>query len=283
MKENPQGKIEASPFDVGQLYDRNSAVVDAAAAGNVHFGYWHDETDPSSLEEATDRLTDLVVERLAPGPGQRLLDVGCGTGKPAVHVASRGARVTGVSISHREVALARARVAAAGRSDLFDRVDFQVADAMALPFPDASFDGVWAVESLTHMSDRAAALSEAFRTLRPGGRIVICDFLLRAPVTGEKAESVRRMCELFRAPSLAGPEEYRAAIADAGLVLSEFQDIGEHVRPTYLALAEALAAVEAPAEEAAAVEFLASVDLLPRIAALPEAGYVLAVARRPKK
>lgn len=282
MKENPQGKIEASPFDVGQLYDRNSAVVDAAAAGNVHFGYWHDETDPSSLEEATDRLTDLVVERLAPGPGQRLLDVGCGTGKPALRVASRGARVTGVSISQREVALARARVAAAGRSDLFDRVDFQVADAMALPFPDASFDGVWAVESLTHMSDRAAALSEAMRTLRPGGRLVICDFLLRAPVTGEKAESVRRMCELFRAPSLAGPEEYRAAIADAGFVLSEFTDIGEHVRPTYLALAEALAAVEAPAEEAAAVEFLASVDLLPRIAALPEAGYVLAVARRPK-
>ncbi|MFE3093561.1 class I SAM-dependent methyltransferase [Streptomyces sp. NPDC059248] len=278
MPENPRGPIETGSSGVGQLYDRNAEIVDGAAAGNVHFGYWHDETDRSSLQEATDRLTDLVADRLAIAPGQRLLDVGCGTGRPALRVAARGAHVTGVAISHQEIALARARVAGAGAAA---RAEFQVADAMALPFGDASFDGVWAIESLTHMSDRRGALAEIVRTLRPGGRLVIADFLLRRPVTGEAAESVRAMCELFRAPSLAGPDEYRAAITDAGLELSEFTDIGEHVRPTYAALADVLASVDTPVEDGAAVEFLASIDLLPGIAALPEAGYVLAVARRP--
>ncbi|MFE0425678.1 SAM-dependent methyltransferase [Streptomyces sp. NPDC058953] len=114
MPENPRGPIETGSSGVGQLYDRNAEIVDGAAAGNVHFGYWHDETDRSSLQEATDRLTDLVADRLAIAPGQRLLDVGCGTGRPALRVAARGAHVTGVAISHQEIARAPARVAGGG-------------------------------------------------------------------------------------------------------------------------------------------------------------------------
>lgn len=195
---------------VGGLYDRNTELVDGAADGNIHFGYWEGDSDSSSFLEATDRLTDLVAERVPAGSGRRLLDVGCGTGRPALRLAAAsGAHVVGVSISHQEIELAQARAA---RSGLGDRVRFAFADAMTLPFDDASFDAAWAIESLTHMSDRTEALREIRRTLRPGGRVVISDFLLRRPPTGAAKEIVDHMCEVFQAPSVAGPDEHWSAV-----------------------------------------------------------------------
>ncbi|MZE81008.1 SAM-dependent methyltransferase [Streptomyces xinghaiensis] len=298
-EESPAGKAVPSSEDVGRLYDENTDVVDGAAGGNIHSGYWESEDDHSSLDEATDRLTDLVTGRLAVEPGQRLLDIGCGTGNPALRVAARHeAKVVGISVSQEEIALARARAAESG---LTGRVSFQYADAMALPagtepFAAESFDGAWAIESLMHMSDRAGALAGAARTLRPGGRLVVADVLLRRPVHGETAEFVEQMCQAFQAPGLPGPEEYQDAVRRAGLELLEFTDIGENVRRTYRAFARILAEADGhgghgghggdggnggEAAEDDGNEFLGSADALPRFGDLPEIGYVLLVARRP--
>ncbi|WP_030543140.1 cyclopropane-fatty-acyl-phospholipid synthase family protein [Streptomyces albus] len=298
-EESPAGKPAPSSEDVGRLYDENTEVVDGAAGGNIHSGYWESAADRSSLDEATDRLTDLVTGRLSVEPGQRLLDVGCGTGSPALRVAAgHEAKVVGISVSREEIALARARAAEAG---LTGRVSFAYADAMALPvgtepFGADSFHGAWAIESLMHMSDRAGALAAVARTLRPGGRLVVADVLLRRPVHGETAQFVEQMCQAFQAPGLPGPEEYRDAVRQAGLELLEFTDIGENVRPTYRAFARILAGAGGhggPADgggegadgggaaEEDGNEFLDSADALPRFGDLPEIGYVLLVARRP--
>ncbi|PJE95374.1 class I SAM-dependent methyltransferase [Streptomyces carminius] len=273
-----------TPADVGRLYDRSTGVVDSAANGNIHSGYWEDDTDRSSLTEATDRLTDLVADRLAASPGERLLDVGCGTGRPALRVAAaRGVLVEGISVSREEVEAARAH---AGEGGLADRVAFGHTDVMELPFAAESFDGAWAIESLMHMSDRAGALSRIARTLRPGGRLVVADVLLRRPVTGEVKEFVDHMCLAFQAPWLPGPGEYREAVRQAGLELLEFSDIGEHVRRTYREFAAALGEAGAhggdgPGGGEAEGDIVGSADALPRFGELPEIGYVLLVARRP--
>ncbi|MFJ4767752.1 SAM-dependent methyltransferase [Streptomyces uncialis] len=264
---------------VGGLYDRNTELVDGAADGNIHFGYWEGPSDSSSFLEATDRLTDLVAQRVRAGAGRRLLDVGCGTGRPALRLAAAsGAHVVGVSISHQEIELAQARAA---RSGLGDRVRFEFADAMTLPFDDASFDAAWAIESLTHMSDRTEALREIRRTLRPGGRVVISDFLLRRPPTGAAKEIVDHMCEVFQAPSVAGPDEHWSAVREAGFEVVEFTDIGENVRRSFVEIPEFLGRAGASVEEGADIEFLASADSFSRAATLPEVGYVLMVAERP--
>ncbi|NJQ03604.1 methyltransferase domain-containing protein [Streptomyces zingiberis] len=304
MTEPSQSQRSAPPTpsseDVGRLYDENTEVVDSAAGGNIHSGYWENDADTSSLDKATDRLTDLVAERLDPAAGGRLLDIGCGTGSPAFRIATGWqARVTGITVSREELAVAQARAAGAG---LTGTVSFHHADAMDLPvgqepFGAGEFDGAWAIESLMHMSDRAAALTGAARALRPGGRLVVADVLLRRPVTGETKEFVDRMCQAFQAPWLPGPDEYREAVRAAGLELVEFTDIGENVRRTYRAFSEILgdaAAHGAPGpsgDEAGAGaggstedsgnEFLGSTDDLPRFGDLPEIGYVLLVARRP--
>ncbi|MFI2259800.1 SAM-dependent methyltransferase [Streptomyces tubercidicus] len=270
--------IPSSP-DADRLSDEQTEVTDRAAVdGNIHVGYWDSAADNRSLNQATDRLTDLVAGRLAATPGRHLLDVGCGTGRPALRIArSTGARVSGISVSDQDIDLARTR---ADATALADRVDFRHADACALPFEAASFDGAWAIESMMHIPDRTTALTEIARTLRPGSPLVITDVLLRSPVTGDTADLVRQTCRAFQSPSLPEPAELRAALDRAGLELVEFNDIGEHVRRTYQAFADAFDEVE-PSADDPHYEFFNSTRSLPRFGALPQVGYVLLVARRP--
>ncbi|WP_405609941.1 methyltransferase domain-containing protein [Streptomyces sp. NBC_01511] len=265
--------------DTDRLHDEHTETVNGAAVdGNIHVGYWDSPADDRSLDQATDRLTDLVAERLAAAPGRHLLDVGCGTGRPALRVArATGARVSGVSVSDQDIGLARTRAEAAA---LADRVDFRYADARALPFETASFDGAWAIESMMHIPDRTTALTEIARTLRPGSPLVITDVLLRSPVTGDAADIVRRTSRAFGSPALPEPAELRTALDRAGLEVVEFDDIGDHVRRTYQAFADAFADV-APSADDPHQEFFNSTRSFPRFGALPQVGYVFLVARRP--
>ena len=104
--------------------------------------------------------------------GRRLLDLACGTGDIALAAAARGATVTALDVTPRMVELATSR--AAGQPDA--PVRFVVADMMALPFPDASFDVVTTGYGLRNVPVLAVAIDEIARVLRPGGRLLSLDF-----------------------------------------------------------------------------------------------------------
>src|SRR5690242_13401845 len=127
------------PFgSVSEYYDMITDAMANSVGGNLHYGFW-ETSDPSpGIEAASETLTDRVIERLAAGNGSRLLDIGCGTGKPACRIAEKtGATITGITVSQHQVETANQRAADAG---LGDRVKFVNADAMKMPFGDASFD-----------------------------------------------------------------------------------------------------------------------------------------------
>ena len=98
-----------------------------------------------------------------------VVDVGCGTGTAARELASRVDHVVGVDASRAMIEVARIR--SGERPDL----RFVVGDALSLPLDDASVDGYRAERLFQHLPDHAAALSEARRVLRPGGRIAVID------------------------------------------------------------------------------------------------------------
>jgi SAM-dependent methyltransferase len=106
-------------------------------------------------------------------PGMRLLDVGSGPGSITLDLAALVApgEVVGVDVQEREVEAARAL--ASERS--IDNARFEVGDAYALPFPDASFDAVFSHATLLHLGDPARALREMRRVLRPGGVAGVAD------------------------------------------------------------------------------------------------------------
>ena len=111
------------------------------------------------------RLAGLV-------PGDRLLDVGCGTGNAALLAAQAGAEVVGVDPAPRLLGVARERAAAAGVSP-----EFVVGSAESLPFPDASFDLAVSIFGVIFAAEPERAIGEMLRVLRPGGRVLIAAWL----------------------------------------------------------------------------------------------------------
>ena len=112
-------------------------------------------------------FTPLTCLALAPlldaarvAAGQRLLDVGTGPGVAAAAAHARGTAVTGVDVSPRMIALARAK---------HPGIEFQVAEVTGLPFPDAVFETVICNFALGHFPKPDAALAECVRVLAPGG------------------------------------------------------------------------------------------------------------------
>lgn len=266
---------QPTPEAVGRLYDEATDLLLAAMGGNIHLGYWDDEDDDSPIGGATDRLTDLVGARLRPAPGQRVLDVGCGTGRSAARIsADYGVHVTGVTVSAYQVEVARRSPPGAAGS-----TEFVLADAAArLPYPDGSFDAAYALESLLHIADHEAVLSQITRVLRPGGRVVVADACLRRRPDEGTLAVIAQMSAAFQFADIPTRSEYHERLAAAGMTVIEYADIGEHVRRTYFSAAETVRAAADGFDAQTAAEMAATADLLVGFGALPDIGYALITA-----
>ncbi|MEV0965268.1 methyltransferase domain-containing protein [Streptomyces sp. NPDC049910] len=271
-------KSDTTADSVAEVYDQFSdAGATTAMGGNIHVGYWDD--DPGvPLAEATDRLTDLVADRLDPRPGRHLLDVGCGIGVPALRIAvAHDVHVTGITVSRQQVAEAAERAVGAG---LGGRVSFRLADATDLPFQDGSFDGAFAIESLLHMTDQTRALKELHRVVRPGGRLAVADLCLRQPFSGDDRAVLDGMLRMYEIAGINTPDEHRAHLAAAGWELLELTDIGEQVRSSYGHAAAAFRGLAESLDSGAAEQMAAAADLMEDVGRHPHTGYVLITAKR---
>jgi ubiquinone/menaquinone biosynthesis C-methylase UbiE len=114
-----------------------------------------------------DGCATQLLDAAPPGPGQRVLDVACGTGivarRAAAQLAGGSGTVVGVDVNEAMIEVAR-KLPATGT------ITWQTADAAALPLPDAAFDIVYCQQGLQFATDRPAALREMHRVLRQGGR-----------------------------------------------------------------------------------------------------------------
>ena len=114
-----------------------------------------------------------VVELAAPQPGDRALDLCCGTGDLAFLFAERQVDVTGLDFSEAMLAVAEQRQRAKGKGQ---NLKFIQGDALALPFAAASFDIVTIGYGLRNLADCEGGLREMRRVLKPGGRLVVLEF-----------------------------------------------------------------------------------------------------------
>jgi ubiquinone/menaquinone biosynthesis C-methylase UbiE len=261
---------EASPGN-----DDGSWLFEMLVGHNLHVGFFDDaeaEVDPK------DRMTDVLIDEIGLGAGQRLLDVGCGPGRPAVRFAGRtGAEVVGITVSEDQVATGTRLAKEFGVADL---ARFELGDAAALSYPDGSFDGAWAVESLTYVPERATALREISRVLRPGGVLVLSDHVERTELTAVQREVLAIGFTVDRLPT---EQHYFRLLADVGLQVAARTDATEHMRRTAgraeRTLAENRDLIAERAGESFAERLLATV---PRVIALEQQqlGYVILKARK---
>jgi len=131
--------------------------------------FWS-RAEEETLEAAQFAKLELVCTKLRLREGQRVLDVGCGWGSFALHAArEHGVRVTGITLSEPQAALARERAAEAG---LADRIDIRVADYRELR--DAPFDAIASIGMVEHVGNAQidAYAEQLFRLLKPDGRLL---------------------------------------------------------------------------------------------------------------
>ncbi|MGW1842858.1 methyltransferase domain-containing protein [Streptomyces sp. NPDC001966] len=229
-----------SAREVGEWYDRFGGLYGLTMGDSMHLGMWTDGVRTESGEQTADEMweeltraqdswTGTLVDLVGLLPGQRMLDVGCGTGRPTVRIGTEsGASVLGVTVSAAQVRAGRERASKAGLSD---RVTFEQADAMDLPLESGSFDAAWAIESFAHFSDRPAAIREVRRVLRPGGRLVLADCYEAVPFTPEEVQLFQAAFALSRLP--AGPEDYSRMLVEAGFTIQGTRDMSQEFKPTY--------------------------------------------------
>jgi tocopherol O-methyltransferase len=194
-----------------------------------HFGY-HDEgvrRHSDALINANRTLASLAGVHA----GSRVLDAGCGVGGSCFWLARHaGASTIGVTLAHSQVVQARLL---AHKLGLAGRARFLRADFTRTPFPDASFDVVWALESLCHAPDKRAFYHEAARLLRPGGRIVVAEYMRTTRPLPAPAEAVvRRWLDGWAIPDIDTPDEHHCHAGDAGLEHVHVRDFTERVAPS---------------------------------------------------
>src|SRR5262249_52474543 len=141
-----------------------------------------------------------------------------------------GVRVVGFNVTASQVEVARARVAEAG---LADRIDLRQASALATGLADASTDRVLALESAFHFPSRDAFFSEAFRVLRPGGRIALADICNASQRSTRASDRLTRYVAnaFWQIPEANDydVEEYAARLRHAGFVDVAFERINDQV------------------------------------------------------
>ncbi|MFD2237384.1 ArsR/SmtB family transcription factor [Aureimonas populi] len=166
-----------------------------------------------SLHVADAEVEDALLAALGRGVFESVLDIGTGTGRMLELFAPHAARAVGVDASREMLALARAKLDAAGLS----RVSVRQGDAYHLPFEPGSFDLVLLHQVLHHLDDPAEAVREAARTLEPGGQLAIVDF---APHAQEFLRQEHAHLRLgFSQAALAGFLEGAGLFAETSLSL----------------------------------------------------------------
>jgi tocopherol O-methyltransferase len=190
------------------------AVWFAGDSLSMHFGYQEKRgtTHANSLISANRALADLV----GIAPGERVLDCGCGLGATSIWLAkARRARVTGITLGVDQITQATCESA---RWAFRIRPDFLVADFTGLPFAGASFDVVWAQESLCHTSDKATFFREVSRVLTPGGRVIVADFMLRRTAqTKHHRNLIDQWCDGWKMADLWTAAQHVSAAHTASL------------------------------------------------------------------
>lgn len=216
--------------DIADYFNRQQATYTRYWSPTaLHYGFWDEGT--KNLAEAIANTDRFVVDALGIGPGDRVLDAGCGVGGSSMFIAqAAGARLEGITLSPVQLEIARERAA---RSPAAARLNFSIQDYTRTDFSGASFTQVFGIESICYARRKIDFLNEAFRVLAPGGRLAVVDaFLTRETLDTREEKIYRRFLEGWVLPNLPTKDAFAQALAQAGFVDAVYHDKTRAIAPS---------------------------------------------------
>jgi tocopherol O-methyltransferase len=195
----------------------------------LHYGYW-DSKDTYQHHQALLNTNKMLYQFANIEAPCRILDAGCGLGGSSLWLAAQGNQVTGITISQKQVKYANK---VAKKRKLAELAHFEIADFCQTPYADGSFDVIWGLESICYALDKSLFLKEAYRLLRKGGQLIMCDaFLLKSDFTDTEWDTVSRFLKGWVVPNLANRGDFQQMIDEAGFEHTAIEDITQQILPS---------------------------------------------------
>ena len=207
--------------DIARYYDTEQVFYTLFWSRTaLHYGLWYEDT--KSLREAVLNTNKFVIDALDIRAADKVLDAGCGVGGTGIYIAeSTGATVEGITLSSRQLRIARRR---ASKSLAAGALNFSKSDFVRTGFKDQTFSKVFGIESVCYAQRKSDFLREAHRIMKPGGMIAVIDlFLVKAEFDANEMSIYSKTIEGWAIPNLATVSQFLNSLLRVG-----FRDIRFH-------------------------------------------------------
>ena len=196
---------------------------------SVHFGYYDREV--KTHEEALINLNKVMALKGGVKDGDIILDAGCGRGGSSIWLAENyDVKVTGITLVPHQVQKAQN---AACKNQLENRLAFYEQDYTCTDFKDESFTLIWACESMCHAKDKLDFYKEAFRLLKPGGRLVCADYFRTGRSLNPEGEKLlHAWLNGWSINDIDSLSEHQENAEKSGFVGFEMENITEYTKPS---------------------------------------------------
>lgn len=210
-------------YDLTKVHYRRGWDLDNSKA--LHYGYWDDSVKDfsDSLEKMNEKLSSFgVIDKT-----HKVLDAGCGIGGSAIYLASTiGCHITGISINEEQIKSARLLSKEYKKEDL---LLFYCRNYLHTGFADESFDIVWAMESVIHAPDKKEFLEEAFRILKKGGRLIMCDYFSNSQTTDEEHKYLMKWLNPWAISDIISVDSFVGYGEETGFENTIVKDVTSHI------------------------------------------------------
>ena len=225
------------PTQIDRVNDYyNATVIDYKALWSghgdlaMHFGYYTDGTQ--SHQESLLKMNEVLAKYAGITKKDIVLDAGCGYGGSALWLAKYiGCQVIGITVVPYQQNEAQKR---AKKLNLESKVSFQLEDYSHTSLKNSSFSVVWGLESIVHAESKKVFIKEAFRILKPKGRILISEYMLReTPALSKKEQAIIvPWLKGWAMPSLLTIKEYTSLLKQTGFGNIQIHDLTQQIKPS---------------------------------------------------
>ncbi len=195
----------------------------------MHAGYWDETT--TNLHEALMKENEILAKIAGITSSDRVLDAGCGVGGSSLYLADHfKCQVVGITLSEKQAETARRKAKERG---LEKPPEFFSMDYTKTSFPSASFDVVWAIESVCHAENKEDFIKEARRLLKPNGRLVVADgFQVRNEYTESEKKVLDKAVNGWAVKSMESIPNFEKFLEEQKFKNIAKRDITTHVLPS---------------------------------------------------